>query len=140
MSKTGQQIEDDIYVFVKNSQLASLINGGVYKFGTRQRDSNNEDAIVKFVTGYNTQNPLQSGTVVINIYVPDIDQLDNGVLVRDITRCTEIEIAANDWVESLTANKSNYLFEMAQTIYTEEEPEINQHFVSIRLKFKLTTF
>jgi len=140
MSKTGQQIEDDIYGFVKNSPLASFISGEVYKYGMRPRDSKKEDAIVKFVTGYNTENPLQDGTVVVNIYVPNIAQRKNGVLVRDITRCTVIEIEANKWVDSLTASKSNYLFSKAQTIYTEEEPEINQHFVSIRLKFRLTTF
>lgn len=140
MNKTGQQIEDDIYVFVKNSPLASLISGGVYKFGMRPRSSQEEDAVVKFVTGEDTQNPLQSGTIVVNTYVPDIDPFNNGVLVCDIARCTEIEITANEWVESLTAAKSNYLFRKAQTIYTEEEPEINQHFVSVRLKFKLSTF
>ena len=138
MTKTGQQVEDDIYGIVKTSPLASIINGSVYKFGTRPRDSKSEDAVVKFVTGYDGQ--IQSGTVVINIYVPDFDASGNGVLVRDITRCTEIEIAANKWVDSLTADKSDYIFRLSQTIYTEEEPEIKQHFVSIRLRFKLTTF
>ncbi|MDR0385394.1 MAG: hypothetical protein LBH60_04895 [Prevotellaceae bacterium] len=136
MTKTGQQIENDIYGLVKSSPLASLINGGIYKFGTRPKDSTNEDAIVKFVQGYDDQ--IQSGTVVVNVYVPDFDPYKNGVLVRDITRCEEIEIAANEWVQTLTAE--NYKFKLAQTIYTQEEPEINQHFVSIRLRLRLTTF
>ena len=140
MSRTGQQIEDDVYGFVKSSPLASLITGDVYKFGMRPRDSREEDAIVQFVTGSDTTDPLQSGTVVINVYVPDINPYRNGVYVRDIERCTAIEIAANRWVESLTAAGSNYLFRKAQTVYTEAEPEINQHFVTIRLKFELTTF
>jgi len=140
MAKTGQQIEDDVYGMVKNSSLASFISGGVYKYDIRPRDSKKEDAIVKFVTGNVTQNPLQSGTVVVNIYIPDFDPFENGVLVRDISRCTAIEAAANKWVESLTADKSDYLFELAQTIYTDEEPKINQHFVSIRLRFTLSTF
>jgi len=138
MTKTGQQIEDDIYGFLKSSPLSSLINGKVYKFGTRPRDSRKEDAVVKFVTGFDGQ--IQSGTVVINIYVPDFDAFDNGVLVRDINRCTEIESVSNKWVESLTAEISDYMFRKAQTIYTEEEPEINQHFISIRLRFKFPTF
>jgi len=138
MTQTGQQIEDYVFGLVKNSPLASLINGGVYKFGTRPRDSKKEDAIVKFVTGYDGQ--IQSGTVVINIYVPDIDAFNNGVMVRDIRRCIEIETTANEWIESLTAENSDYMFRKAQTIYTEEEAEINQHFVSIRLKFRLPTF
>jgi HD superfamily phosphodiesterase len=138
MTKTGQQIENDIYGLVKSSPLASLINGEVYKFGLRPKDSTNEDAIVKFVQGYDNQ--IQSGTVVVNVYVPDFDPYENGVLVRDITRCEEIEIAANEWVQTLTTEKSDYKFKLAQTIYTQEEPEISQHFVSIRIRFRLTTF
>ena len=138
MTKTGQQVEDDIYGMVKNSPLVSIISGKVYKYGTRPRDSKKEDAVVKFVTGFDSQ--IQSGTVVINTYVPDFDAFQNGVLVRDITRCTEIEVAANKWIDSLTVEKTDYNFRLSQTIYTEEEPEINQHFVSIRLRFRLTTF
>ncbi len=96
MTKTGQQIEDDIFGLVKDSPLASLINGGVYLFGMRPKDSTKEDAVVKFVQGYDNQ--IQSGTVVINIYVSDFDAYENGVLVRDITRCTEIEVTSNKWV------------------------------------------
>ena len=140
MKKTGQQVEDDVYGFLKSSPLASFISGKVYKFGMRPRGSEKEDAIVKFVTGYDNADPIQSGTVVINIYVPDFDPFENGVLVRDISRCTAIENVANKWVNSLTADKSDYYFRTAQTIYTEEDAEIKQHFVSIRLKFKLTTF
>lgn len=138
MTKTGQQIEDDIYGMTKGSQLALLINGGVYKFGMRTKDSKKEDAVIKFVQGYDSQ--IQSGTVVINVFIPDIDPFNNGVFVRNITRCTEIEIAANEWVKTLTTGKSDYKFRLAQTIYTEEEPDIKQHFVSIRLKYRLTTF
>lgn len=138
MTKTGQQIENDIYELVKNSPLASLIDGKVYKFGTRPKDSKKEDAVVKFVQGEDDQ--IQSGTVVINLYVPDFDPYENGVLVRDITRCTELEVLSNKWVKSLTPDKSSYIFRLAQTIHTQEEPDINQHFVSIRLRFKVTTF
>ncbi|MCL1937593.1 MAG: hypothetical protein FWF52_04255 [Candidatus Azobacteroides sp.] len=140
MAKTGQQIEDDLFGMVLNSPLASFISGGVYKYGTRPHDSKKEDAVVKFVTGYNDGDYLQNGTVVVNIYVPDVDSNGSGVLLRDIKRCKAVETKASQWVESLTTGQSNYLFRTAQTIYTEEEPEIKQHFVSIRLKFKLSTF
>lgn len=138
MTKTGQQIEDDIYELVNGGSLPSLISGTVYKFGMRPKDAKTEDAIVKFVTGIDEQ--IQEGVVVVNIYVPDFDAFDDGIMRKDITRCTELEVSADKWVKSLTAGKSNYKFKLAQTIYTEEEPELNQHFVSVRLKFKLTTF
>jgi len=133
--KTGQEVENDVYELFKGGSIASVLTGGVYKFGMRPKDSSLEDAVVKFVTGFDDQ--IQTGTVVVNIYVPDIDY-GNGVLVRDISRCTEIEIAAHKWVKSLTV--SDYYFSLAQTIYTEEESEIKQHFVTVRIRFKLVTF
>lgn len=137
MTRTGQQVENDIYGLLKNSPLKSFINGEVYKYGTRPRNSNAEDAVVKFVTGLDDE--IQTGVVVVNIYVPNIDTFQNGIMVRNIFRCTEIEIKANEWMKSLTAGVTDYLFSLAQTIYTEEEPEINQHFVTVRIKFSLLT-
>lgn len=137
MTRTGQQVENDVYGLLKNSSLKSFINGEVYKYGMRPRDSKAEDAIVKFVTGLDDE--IQTGVVVVNIYVPNIDAFENGVTVRNIARCAEIEIKANEWIKSLTAGTTEYLFSLAQTIYTEEEPEINQHFVTVRIKFSLLT-
>lgn len=138
MRKTGQQIEDDIFNMVKSSPLADMVDGNVYKFGTRPRDSKKEDIIVKFVEGLDGQ--IQSGTVVINVYVPNIDPFDNGVFVRDISRLKQIEIGANNWVTTLTTAISDYKFRLSNLIHSVEDFDINQHFVTIRLKFNLSTF
>jgi hypothetical protein len=138
MTKTGQQIEDDIYELLNSGPLPSIVNGTVYKFGMRPKDSKLEDAIVRFVTGLDGE--IQEGVVVVNIYVLDFDAYQDGIMRKDITRCTELEIAAREWVKSLTTAISNYKFKLAKTIYTEEEPELKQHFVSVKLKFRLTTF
>jgi hypothetical protein len=135
MMRTGQQVEDDVYEFLAGSPLRSFIGGEVYRFGMRPRDSVQEDAVVKFVTGLAGE--VQTGVVVINIYVPDIDAFHTGVLVRNIHRCKAIEIKAGEWVRSLTTGRSDYRFSPAQTIYTEEEPAIKQHFVTVRIKFEL---
>ena len=137
MTRTGQQVEDDIYELLQGSPLKSLISGEIYKYGMRPRDSEMEDAVVKFVTGLDDD--IQTGVVVVNIYVPDVDAYGNGVTVRNIPRCIAIETKANEWVKSLTAGTTDYLFELAQTIYTEEEAVIKQHFVTVRIKFKLLT-
>lgn len=135
MSKTGQQIEDDVFAIVKASTLASTVNGVVYKFGTRPRDSQKEDIVVKFVEGL--PGDVQSGTVAVMTYVPNIDPYANGVFVRNISRLKTIEIAANTWVNSLSTATSNYRFRLSNTIQSFEEPNINQHFVSFKLKFEL---
>ncbi len=117
------------------SPLSEAISGKVYRAGLRPRDSREEDLIVIFTTGFPGQ--IQTGVVTLNLYVPDIDPYDdNGVFVEDTRRCEELEQAVAVWVESLTAAVSNYRFRLQQTIYTEAEPEINQHFVVAKLQYE----
>ncbi len=134
MAKTGKQIQGDIYQLLRDSDLARMITGDVYRYGMRPRDSRLEDAVVIFTTGVPTQ--VEEGVVTINIYVPDVDPYENGVLVEDGERTEELEAAAQQWVESLTTSVSNYKFRLQMAIFTEEEPEINQHFVVVRLGYQ----
>ena len=134
MAKTGKQVQGDIYQLLKDSTLYTMISGDVYRNGYRPRDSRLEDAVVIFTAGLPDQ--IQTGVVTINIFVPDIDPYDNGVFVEDGQRTEELECLAAEWVESLSADVSCYKFKLQQTIYTEEETEINQHFVVIKLAYK----
>lgn len=134
MAKTGKQVQGDVYELLKDSTLFSMISGGVYRGGYRPRDSKLEDAVVIFTAGMSDQ--IQTGVVTINIFVPDIDPYDNGVLVEDGERTEVIERLAADWVDSLSADISCYRFKLMQTIYTEEESEINQHFVVVKLAYR----
>lgn len=131
---TAKQIQGDVYTFLKDSVLCSMISGDVYRNGLRPRDSRKEDAVVIFTTGLPDQ--IQTGVVTVNIYVPDIDPYGNGVLVEDGRRTAELESLAAEWVESLSAGLSNYRFRLQQTIYTEEDADIRQHFVVVKLRFE----
>lgn len=134
MAKTSKQIQTDIYRLIKDSILSLEISGDIYRNGYRPRDSRKEDAVVIFTAGLPDE--IQTGVVTINIYVPDIDPYDNGVFVENGERTELIERLAQQWVDSLTADVSSYLFQLKQTIYTMEEPSINQHFVVIHLSYK----
>lgn len=134
MAKTGKQVQGDIYQLLKDSTLYTMISGDVYRRGYRPRDSRLEDAVVIFTAGLPDQ--IQTGVVTVNIFVPDIDPYDNGVLVEDGERTAEVERLAQAWVDSLTAEISCYRFRLMQTIYTEEEAEINQHFVVVKLAYE----
>ena len=134
MAKTGKQVQGDVLTLLKNSVLPTIISGGVYRNGYRPRDSKQEDAIVIFTAGLPTE--IQTGIVTVNIYVPDIDPFANGVLVEDGQRCEELERAAALWVNSLTCAVSKYKFKLQQTIYTEEEPDIKQHFIVVKLRYE----
>lgn len=100
----------------------------------RPRDSKLEDAVVIFTGGF--ANEIQSGVVTVNIYVPDIDPREDGVLTEDGERTEELERAADDWVKTLTASRGCYHFRLGQTITTEYEPEIQQHFVVVKLYYR----
>ena len=135
MMKTGKEIQGDVMDLLRGSGLAAMVSGAVYRNGFRPRDSKLEDIIVTFTAGFSEQ--IQTGVVTVNIYVPDIDPWKNGALVEDGARCAEIERAAAEWAENLSAATSNYLFSLNQTIGTYEEPEIKQHFISVKLKYEL---
>ena len=141
---TAKQIQSDFLGFVNtvqyahasaNKTLAQRVNGKVYRAGLRPRDSRKEDITVAFLTG--REYDYATGFVVISIYVPDLRPYkDNGVWVEDMKRTAELEAAAAAWVEALTAGKTpGYLVDPDQTISTEDDAEINQHFVCIRLRY-----
>ena len=98
MAKTGKQIQGDIRRMLRESPLASAISGEVYRNGLRPRDSRQEDAVVTFTTG--TPDEVQEGVVTINIFVPDTDPYDNGVMVEDTERTEELESLADEWVKN----------------------------------------
>lgn len=134
MSRTASQIQGDIYDFLRESDLARGLTGEVYRRGYRPRDSRLEDAEVIFTTG--TPGEIEKGVVTINVYCADIDPYNNGVLVENGQRISEIERAADSWVKTLVASRSNYLFSLRQTIHSTADPEIKQHFVVIKLNYR----
>ena len=79
MIKTEQQIERDFYSFIKESSLGKAIKGSIYRPDMRPADAKTEDLVVKFYTGIDEQ--IQSGTVIIDIYIPDVKNTD-GRMVR----------------------------------------------------------
>lgn len=137
--KTGAEIQTDIINLLENSELANSVSGSVYRAkpnsSLRPRDSKLEDILVIFTTG--TTEQINEGIVTINVFVSDIATEDNGVLVENGRRTAEVEQLCKAWVESLTAAKSEYLFNLEQMIYTEVEPEIHQHFAVIKLHFRI---
>lgn len=130
---TSKKVEGDFRRFLIDSDLARGLSGQVYRNGMRPRDSRKEDAVVIFTSGLPDE--IQTGVITINIYVPDLDGNGTGVFEQDGQRLEEIERAAQDWVESLTANRSCYRISLRQSIHTMEEPEINQHFVVVKLGY-----
>lgn len=130
--KTAYQIQGDFYNLLKQSNLAKNITGKVYREGYRPKDSQKEDAIVIFTTGIPTQ--IHQGSITINIYTPFVDI--GGTLLENGKRCEQLEIMAGEWVKSILG-ESPYLIQLAQTIHTNQDTDIHQSFVVVRLRYEL---
>lgn len=135
MTKTAKQIQTDFMAMVQDSALASAVSGSVYRQGYRPRDSRLEDITVGFVAG--VPNQIQTGVVAVCVYVPNIDPYGNGVLVEDGARTAELESIAQQWFDSRPDRGTDYKIDLQDTITTVPVDDIEQHFVSIMLKYEL---
>ena len=131
MKKTEIQIERDFYQFIKDSDLGAALRGTVYRSEMRPTDATDEDLVVKFLAG--TDEQIQRGTVVLNLYVPDIDYTD-GRKVADKKRIGELQELILDFVD--TCDDNDYLIELDGTPYSTTNTDIEQHLIVARLKFQ----
>jgi hypothetical protein len=138
MRKTAGEIETDVFNILKTSVLKSTIKGLVYREGIRPIDSKVEDAVISFLTGVDGE--IQTGVFNLNVYVPNIDNGQNkGVLVKNVSRCLEIERICENLVESISLS-GDYKFSLDSIIKSFKVDDIDQYFVNCRLKFKRSTF
>jgi len=136
MNRTGTQALADVYQYIKGSALADMVSGGVYYSETRPRDSRAEDIVIGYLAGVPAD--LQQIVVNINIFVPDIDPWQNGVLTPDVARLKEIEEAAAEWSHSLSvaATDGKYQVSLYDNIHSGEAAGIGQHYVNIQLRLR----
>lgn len=129
--KTEIEIERDFYTLVKRSKLGSAIRGSLYRSEMRPANANSEDLIVKFLAG--TDEQIQSGTVILNLYVPDIDFQD-GRKVADKERIGILQRLIVDFIAEYDSGE--YLIQSDGTPYSTLNPDIEQHLIVSRIKFK----
>lgn len=129
--KTENEIERDFYTLVKNSDLGATIRGTLYRSEMRPANAQSEDLIVKFLAG--TDEQIQSGTVILNLYVPDIDFQD-GRKVADKERIGILQRLIVDFIAECDSDE--YLIQSDVTPYSTHNPDIEQHLIVSRIKFK----
>lgn len=134
-TKTEKRIERDFFEFVSNSELAKNISGMVYRKGMRPVGSDKEDIVVKFLSGIDEQ--IQSGIIVLNIYVPDTTIRSTGAKVEDIKRVEELEELALSFIEE--NDSTEYELSKDGTPKSLETEGIEQHFIQVRIKYRRIT-
>lgn len=132
---TCEQLETLLYERVKAANLP--ISGGVYYRGTRpmqnENDEHKEDCVVAVLTG--TGGELAKGTCLVNVYIPDI-RTNGGRYLKNRTRCEEISELLDVLPMTIRKDCAVY-FSRSEMILTEEEPDLKEHFVSLKMDFKL---
>lgn len=131
MARTEIQIERDFYNIVKSSPLGKAIKGQVYRRGQRPDNAKTEDCIVKFLGGVDTQ--IQTGTVVLNLYVPYIAYKD-GRRGENLNRIGELQETVLTTVKTL--NNPDYDITTEISPQTYQMDEIEQSIIAIRLRFQ----
>ena len=134
--KTGGAIEADFYKAVSETEFAKMVNGGIYRSDFRPRDSKKEDIIVRFTAV--TSGQMQEGVVTVLAYVPDVNVRGVGTKKRNSARLSELECAAAAMVEELQVSQSlkDYTDIGCETGIQSYPSMDEQHFVSVRIKFK----
>lgn len=136
MKKSGDEVLNDLYPLLAESELIGMITGNLYPDGTmRPADSALEDAVLAFKSGTNGQ--IQEGAVTLNIYVPDIDN-GSGGRMKHFERTLAISRKAIELFDQKVLGP--YLFSFGNMVQTFPEEALGQHVVSIDLRFKITTF
>lgn len=129
--KTEQQIERDFYLFIKQSSLGQAIKGTVYRSEMRPANAQTEDLIVKFYTGIDSQ--VQTGTVILDLYVPDVPYGNDGRKVSNKQRIGELQELIQSFVNDNA--ETEYWMETETSPYTIEVEDIEQHCIKSRIKF-----
>ena len=132
---TAGEIAKVLYECVKAMDLP--VTGEVYYKGMRPLqngdDPGKEDIVVAVLTG--TAKQIQKGSCVVNVYVPDT-QVASGAFLWSKRRTDEIE----KWMEKVPrelTRMSGILFTPSGMIATLAEEKVREHFVSLKMDFKL---
>lgn len=135
----GEKLEKVLYD-IANAFNAEYLNvdGGIYYRGLRPFQKNinlfHEDIVIAFLTG--TSGDIQKGTCLVNVYIPNV-QAKSGIFYQNKQRCAAIAEALELLPKFANDNADGIYFKQSDMIYTFAEENINQHFVSLKMEFKV---
>lgn len=134
MNKTTSDIEQDIYNVAKD-YLGGIIDGRVYKYGIRPKDSKQEDAVIS--VSFATAGQWQYASCYVNIFVPDIAS-GNGETLPDKSRIATLS-ALGDGLADAVCGLTDYVATLGSATDTLEAESGGQHIVSIHISLTINT-
>lgn len=138
-SKTAKEIQGDFYAALKDSPIAEALSGTVYRAGMRPANSTAEDLIIIYTAG-ETMRTMQTGVLTIHAFVPDVMPFADNLYYEDAARTATIERLMQDWFNAHriihNADGTHYHITLYNTITTEADNDIHQHFVVMQLQYQ----
>lgn len=126
--KTDEEIKDDIYHFIEDSELKTAVSG-VIKKTRRPAGSDKEDIIISVLE--NGHGQIQEAIVNVNIYVAD--NIRDGQAEEDTIRCRQLSRIAADLLEVGRGDGFRFILDRQRVMPVNGKDE---HFINNRLLYK----
>lgn len=128
--KSDIAIKDDMYMFIKNSSLATAVSGKVCKQGVRPKGSDKEDIVISVIANENGQ--IQEAIVNVNIYVAD-DVKSDGQNQEATIRLRELCKIASETLEAGSGEDYRFTLESQRVLAVEDTRE---HAINNKINYK----
>ncbi len=129
MKYTDIEIKDLMYKLIKASDIPKRVTGKVYKV-PRPVNSQLEDVVISVVA--RSASEIQSFSVNVNLYVPDIKREDD--YIENTVRLRELGRLCFDFFETIV--KDNYILNMDEQ-ECQKVNDVNFHCISNQLKLRI---
>lgn len=123
-NKTASEVIGYLREQLLKTGIDKVINGGIYREGTRPRNREKEDVVLIHTAGLGGQK--QTGVITIHLFVPN-NHTDR--------RTQELEVALSESLSKLT--KSAIRWEVSEIPQAYKIDGVQQHFIHAKLKYKL---
>lgn len=136
---TSDELEIVLFECVKSFVGEQMpIGGKIYYMGSRPIQANatdyQEDAVVGFLTGRGAD--VIEGTCLVNVYVSDT-LTPSGQYYKSKIRCVEVAQLLMQFPSYANKAQGQVFFDRREVIATLAEESIKQHFVSLKMDFKV---
>ena len=128
--KTDIDIKDDIYNYIKESELANTVTGSLSKT-LRPDKSNAEDIVISILANPNGQ--IQESFVNVNIYVADVQK--GTQFIEDTLRLRELCTMASELLDRGRGECYRFSLEEQRVL---EVPGTNEHVINNKLLYKFS--
>ena len=129
MIKSEGKIVTEIWKYVSNSELATAINGEIYKSRNRPLNSNTVDIVIKPIA--NTPSQRQLSYINCNIYIPD--EIDDGQYDKNGEECDRLEEIAARVLEVFSIDGARIVLD---TQHTYQVTDAHAHVINNRLFYQ----